>query len=141
MARITRKGILAFFSILIFWFLFLNLNPTSPQDGSGWIAPAEADKLENPFANNPNVWKNMEQTFNTLCTVCHGAKGLGDGIGGMALTPRPANLVSSRVQKQSDGAIFWKITHGKSPMASYKDTFSEEQRWQLVKLIRHLAEK
>jgi len=42
------------------------------------------------------------------------------------------------VQNQSDGAIYWKITNGNPPMASYKETLTEEQRWQLVNYIREL---
>ncbi len=118
------------------------INYTAPTDsGSSWKAPKSADKMENPFAKNVDSWKKVEPTFKSLCAICHGEKGVGDGIAGMALTPRPANLTSERVQKQSDGAIFWKLTNGNSPMASYKESLTEEQRWQLVSYIRHLAVK
>ncbi|HID39210.1 MAG TPA: cytochrome c [Calditrichaeota bacterium] len=113
----------------------------SAGPGSNWNAPPEADQLKNPFENDKEAWKKVETTFQTLCMICHGEKGYGDGIAGMALTPRPANLTSEEVQKQSDGAIFWKLTNGNPPMASYKETLTEEQRWQLVKYIRYLGSK
>ena len=115
---------------------FMNASPER-----SWKAPPEADKLKNPFENDAEAWKKAEAMFQTLCMICHGEKGHGDGIAGMALTPRPANLTSEDVQKQTDGAIFWKITNGNPPMASYKETLSEEQRWQLVKYIRRLGSK
>ncbi|HGY55721.1 MAG TPA: cytochrome c [Caldithrix abyssi] len=117
--------------------LLLSFMNASPE--RSWKAPPEADKLKNPFENDTEAWKKAEATFQTLCMICHGEKGHGDGIAGMALTPRPANLTSEDVQKQTDGAIFWKITNGNPPMASYKETLSEEQRWQLVKYIRRLG--
>ncbi len=115
--------------------------PSTGDSGSKWVAPAEADKLENPFHKDPDAWKKVADTYKNLCVICHGDKGHGDGIAGMALTPKPADLTSDRVQKQSDGALFWKLTNGNSPMASYKESLTEEQRWQLVNYIRHLASK
>ena len=113
----------------------------SPQDeDTGWRAPAGADTLKNPFSKDADAWKKAEETYNTLCVVCHGEKGLGDGIAAIALKPRPTNLTLERVQKQSDGAIFWKLTNGKVPMAPYKESLTEEQRWQMVSFIRYLAE-
>jgi len=72
------------------------------------------------------------------CAICHGKKGKGDGVAGMALKPRPADFTKDVIQKQTDGAIYWKLTEGKAPMAAYKETLSEEQRWQLVNFIRSL---
>jgi hypothetical protein len=65
-------------------------------------------------------------------------KGKGDGMGGAGLTPKPSNLTSDAVQSQTDGAIFWKITEGRTPMASYKASIPEKKRWQLVNYMRTL---
>ena len=77
-----------------------------------------------------------KKLYNQMCAVCHGAKGKGDGVAGAALNPKPTNFTSASVQAQTDGAIFWKITEGRSPMASYKTILKEEQRWQLVNYLR-----
>jgi len=103
-----------------------------------WIAPKEADQMANPFLNDENALEKGKETYKQLCIVCHGDKGKGDGIAGVALNPLPADLTKDIVQSQSDGAIYWKITNGKPPMASYKDILSDEQRWQLVNYIRTL---
>jgi hypothetical protein len=42
------------------------------------------------------------------------------------------------LKKESDGVIFWKITNGKPPMASYEELLTEDQRWELVNYIREL---
>jgi len=101
-----------------------------------WVAPTSANELKNPFANNEDATKKGKKLFNQLCSICHGDKGKGDGIAGVALTPKPGNFTSDKVQSQSDGAIFWKMTNGRAPMAAYKDLIKEEERWQLVNYIR-----
>ena len=73
-----------------------------------------------------------------LCVVCHGAKGKGDGVGGAGLTPKPTNLTSAEFQAQTDGAIFWKIQTGRSPMASYETSIPEKKRWEIINYIRTL---
>ena len=52
--------------------------------------------------------------------MCHGTSGKGDGPAGVNLDPKPKDHTSPVVQNQSDGALFWKITTGKLPMASYE---------------------
>ncbi len=110
-------------------------------DSGNWTAPAEAKKLTNPLSGNVTAIEKGKAIFKQQCAMCHGNKGRGDGMAGMSLTPRPANLTSAKVQEQTDGEIFWKITHGRSPMPSYKSILSDEQRWQLVTYIRTLKKK
>ena len=106
-----------------------------------WTAPAGANSYKNPYQGNANATAAGKSLYKQLCAICHGDKGKGDGLAGMALNPRPANFTSKRVQAQSDGAIYWKITEGKPPMASYKEALPEQQRWQLVNYIRQLGGK
>ena len=113
-------------------------NITYGQNGP-WVAPPIADNKRNPYQDNEEAMKDGKKLFNQLCAICHGAKGKGDGVAGMSLNPRPADLTKAVVQSQTDGAIFWKMTEGRAPMAEYKSSLSEEQRWQLVNYIRSLA--
>ena len=75
-----------------------------------------------------------------LCVICHGAKGKGDGMGGAGLTPKPTDLTNADVQAQTDGALFWKLTEGRPPMASYKTALPEKKRWELINYIRTLKQ-
>jgi mono/diheme cytochrome c family protein len=111
---------------------------SSLKTGGEWKSPPEADKVKNPFEGNVSATEKGKNTFKTLCAICHGNKGKGDGIGGMALDPKPSNFTTERVQSQSDGALFWKITQGRTPMASYKEDLTEDQRWQVINYIRTL---
>lgn len=103
-----------------------------------WKAPPEADKLINPVMGQEEAIKGGKKIYSTLCAICHGDKGKGDGIAGAALNPKPTDFTISDFHAQSDGAIYWKITEGRAPMASYKATLSEEKRWQLVSYLRTL---
>lgn len=105
-----------------------------------WKAPESAKGIKNPVMTPKlkSSAKNGAVIFNKFCVVCHGVKGLGDGIGGKALTPSPANLTSERVQVQLDGELFWKMTNGRGPMIKWGPIIKESDRWDLVNYIRTL---
>jgi mono/diheme cytochrome c family protein len=52
--------------------------------------PAEAPKEEAKPAMAAN--EQGKQLFTTYCVACHGAAGLGDGVAGAALNPKPASF-------------------------------------------------
>ena len=103
-----------------------------------WVAPASADKIINPLKNDVNAAASGKKLFKVMCTVCHGIKGRGDGMAAAGLTPKPTDLTSEEVQSQSDGAIFWKIAEGRTPMATYKTSIPEKKRWEIINYIRTL---
>lgn len=105
-----------------------------------FIAPPIADKMENPFKGNAKAAAEGKLLYTNLCIACHGEKGKGDGIASAGLTKPPADHTSDLVQKQSDGAIFWKTFTGNNPMPSFK-SLPQEQIWKLVTYIRTLAKK
>jgi mono/diheme cytochrome c family protein len=89
----------------------------------------------------PTRWSILagKKVYVQLCVVCHGDKGKGDGIAGVNLSPRPADHSLAKFQKQTDGAIFWKISTGKAPMASYEKILTVTQRWQVINYLRTLS--
>ena len=105
------------------------------QDGN-WVAPSSANQLKNPLNGDEAATKAGAVLYKQMCAICHGDKGKGDGMAGMSLNPRPSNFTKSAIQEQTDGAIFWKLTTGRSPMAGYEKILKENQRWQLVNYIR-----
>lgn len=109
------------------------------QSTSGWNSPLKADLLKNPFAQNEEAAKKGKKLYNQLCAICHGNKGKGDGIAGAALKPRPADFNKPLFTMQTDGAIFWKITTGKSPMAAYKGIIKDDEIWSIITYIRYLS--
>ncbi len=120
--------------------LILLLTPFSlAAQWSNWIAPPAADTIQNPLKDDASAAGAGQQLFSSICFVCHGDQGKGDGINAASLAKAPANLTSARVQRQSDGVLFWKISEGNPPMLSFKSSLSEEQRWQVIAYVRKLA--
>lgn len=124
---------------LLMGFAFLLIAWIPIQQNGHWEAPKEADALKNPLKASTEATLAGQKLYTNMCVICHGNKGKGDGAAGVNLNPRPTNLISTKTQEHSDGALYWKITEGRAPMASYKSLLTEEQRWQLVNYIRKLA--
>ena len=103
-----------------------------------WVSPKSANKMKNPLKGKAEATQKGQGIYVQNCSECHGMTGKGDGPTADMLDTKPANLTSKKVQKQSDGALFWKISNGKGVMAAYKDALTEEQRWQLINYIRTL---
>ena len=97
-----------------------------------WTAPDDAASKPNPLANRPELSAGGRKIFEQRCAQCHGEDAQG--------TSRAPNLLSRRVQAQSDGALFWKITSGDTragmPTFSY---LPAPVRWQLVLHLRSVA--
>jgi len=104
-----------------------------------WVAPKTADNVKNPLSGDNSKMAETKTLYVNNCGPCHGDKGRGDGPAAPGLNPKPADHTSAAVQSETDGAIFWKLSEGRSPMPGYKKIFSEEQRWELVNYIRTLA--
>jgi len=106
-----------------------------------WKAPAAADTITNPFPDEPLILTQGEELYNMYCYSCHGEEGYGDGAAGGALGVQPADFHDERVKKQSDGALYWKLSTGRGSMPPFGEVFSEEQRWQVIAYIRKLSDK
>jgi mono/diheme cytochrome c family protein len=128
------------FIILIIAFGLLSFVETNPFQQGKWVAPVTAKKIANPVSvkKRSSSAKKGAKLFTQFCVACHGAQGKGDGVGGKALSPKPANLTSSLVQDQVDGEIFWKISNGRNAMIKWDPIISENDRWSLVNYIRTL---
>ncbi|HEY4797975.1 MAG TPA: cytochrome c, partial [Bacteroidia bacterium] len=79
-----------------------------------------------------------KKIYEKECLNCHGKKGKGDGKDAANQDATVADLSSAKVQAQTDGEIFWKISEGRKPMPANKKTLSEDQRWQVLNYVRTL---
>jgi mono/diheme cytochrome c family protein len=137
-SRIARRGGLVVVAALVLaW-----AGAPAPADAQGtpWVAPASEKAKKNPAPNDKKTIEQGEKVAKINCVSCHGAKGKGDGAAAVALNPKPADWTSSRVQGESDGELFWKITTGRGPMPAWRH-LPEADRWAVVRYIRTLAGK
>lgn len=105
---------------------------TVAQTSEEWKVPAEAAAKKNPISSKPELAAGGKKIFIKTCAVCHESG---------SSTQKAPHLSSDAVQKESDGALFWKISNGntRSGMPSFS-SLPDTQRWQLVLYIRSLAQ-
>ena len=120
------------------FFAIIFLSYSSYGQTNDWIAPPENIDLINPLKGDEKAQKKGKQIYYQICATCHGRTGVGDGPGGETFDPKPADHTSKKVQKQSDGELFWKITNGRGDMPTYGQLLSKTQRWQVIEYIRLL---
>ncbi len=107
---------------------------TAVSAQGAWKAPASAKAMKNPVKGVGNAKKTVE----TNCVTCHGASGKGDGPAAAALPPpKPADWTAARVQGETDGELFWKISNGRGAMPPWKH-LPEKDRWEVINYIRTL---
>ena len=106
-----------------------------------WVVPEAEKARKNPLSYSVSNIAAARQIYDDKCVNCHGDTGKGDGSEAMMYDPPPADLTDAHeTAKTTDGEIFYQITEGKKPMPSFKKRFTEEQRWQMVFLVRSFAQ-
>jgi mono/diheme cytochrome c family protein len=105
-----------------------------------WIVPEEAKARKNPLIASESNLRSADDLYHEDCANCHGPRGKGDGPEAHLHDPNPTDLSDAiRIPAISDGELFFKISEGHRPMPGYKRRLTEDQRWQLVLLIRTLS--
>jgi mono/diheme cytochrome c family protein len=112
--------------------------PTPAQ--TPWAAPASEKAKKNPVPGGAKAVADGKKSAQVNCVSCHGQSGKGDGAAAQALTPKPADWTSKKVQEETDGELFWKISNGRGAMPPWKH-LPEAERWALVHYIRSLKGK
>jgi mono/diheme cytochrome c family protein len=136
--RLTRiLGVCAVLALFAFAAGRVTAQDAAPKP---WVAPDDARAVKNPVPPTPENLAAGQQNFTDNCVLCHGEKGMGDGPGGKTIKVKPANFTDPALMKlETDGSLFWKMGQGRGPMPSWKDTFTDTERWQLVDYIRKLG--
>lgn len=113
----------------------------SIYESQDWPVPEAAKHVQNPIQTSAAVLASAHAVYLDKCANCHGDTGKGDGPEAASYYPHPASLAdASRMEGKSDGELFYRITNGRRPMPAFKKRLSDEQRWQLVLLIRTFAD-
>ena len=96
--------------------------------------------IKNPLATTEEVLKEGKVLYTRYCIHCHGEKGMGDGLVGIAYKGVIA-FNSRAVKNKSEGNIFHVITHGKGRMWAHGSQVSIENRWKIVKYVQTLQKQ
>ena len=108
--------------------------PTT-EDGL-FAAKDEAAMLVNPVPAGPESVARGQELYMTICLVCHGPEGRGDGPVGQLFENWPLDLTDAYIQDQADGQIFFTLTRGGMAMPFYRDALSQHERWDVINFLR-----
>lgn len=107
------------------------------QEKKPWPVPDKYNKMVNPVASNAESIKDGKAIWAKHCQSCHGKSGLGDGPKAAQLKTEPGDFSLAVVQKQPDGALFYKISEGRDDMPSFKKKIPEQEEiWQVINYVR-----
>ena len=110
------------------------------QENKPWVIPEEAKARKNPVPASEAAIFAAKPLYKENCAQCHGDTGKGDGSEALRYDPKPADFTDApHMNTVTDGALFYQISQGRKPMPSFKRRMTEDQRWQLVLLIRSFA--
>jgi len=112
------------------------------QENKPWIVPPEYKSLKSPLTPSESNLNAARQIYAEECAQCHGDRGKGDGPEARSHYPLPADLTDPKLLTNvTDGEIFYQISEGRRPMPSFKRRLTEDQRWQLVLLVRSFSQQ
>jgi mono/diheme cytochrome c family protein len=129
--------------------LIAHLKSFSPkfQDPESVVAPIPIAQA--PLWSEASAEKGREVYFNMGCNACHGDAGRGEGTSAPTLTDDWGNSIRAADMSKRwtfrGGAtrrdIYRTFTTGVNgtPMPSYADSLTDEQRWQLVDFVYSLS--
>ena len=107
------------------------------QDKKPWVVPDKYVKMANP-ATIASV-KVGKELWVKHCQSCHGKAGKGDGPKAAQLKTEPGNFSLPEYQKQTDGALFFKIAEGRNDMPSFKKKIPDaDDIWNVIIFMRTL---
>ena len=121
-----------YFSLLLIVLISLQLS------AQVWVVPAEDELRKSPFAFDDASRKAGSEIYNASCKSCHGEPGKNNPI---PLVPPPPDFASVKMQSNSDGALQFKVTAGRGPMPSFKNTLSATDVWRVISYARSFNDK
>ena len=128
--------------VLLIVLIFAAVAYTYFQENKPWVVPEEAKARKNPLEPSEAALRSAKVLYGESCANCHGASGKGDGSEAMRYDPKPADFTDRlHMNTVTDGTLFYQISQGRKPMPAFKRRLTEDQRWQLVLLVRAFAQK
>lgn len=100
--------------------------------------PARTAAMATPPPLSPALLDRGEERFGIYCSMCHGARGNGDGTVVRRGFPPPPNFHEARLVAAPPAYIVDVITHGHGVMYSYADRVEPADRWAIAAYVKAL---
>jgi len=102
-----------------------------------WPVPDKYLKMPNPVKADAESLTTGKELWAKHCQSCHGKSGKGDGSKAAQLKTTPDDLSKPDIQKQPDGAFFYKTAEGRKDMPSFKKKIPDQDDiWAVVNYLR-----
>ena len=85
-----------------------------------WKVPEKYEKLKNPVIADESSISAGQEIYKSYCPNCHGLNGKGAGKRSVNLDIPPSNFTTEAFQKQTDGALLYKIYFGHKEMPGFE---------------------
>jgi mono/diheme cytochrome c family protein len=119
--------------------IVISVSAFNPNQDKPWVVPEKYVKMANPVNSDAASLKEGKELWARNCQSCHGKTGMGDGLKANQSKSSLVDLSTDLVQKQTNGALFFKISEGRSNMPSFKNKLESEQDiWNLINYLRTL---
>lgn len=105
----------------------------SPASGQDWLVPDDRKGRLSTFPFSDETRKEGERLYRINCQSCHGDPGRNNYI---ALVPAPGDPATDKIQRNSDGEIFYKVSVGRGQMPSFRSVINTEEIWKVVSYLR-----
>jgi mono/diheme cytochrome c family protein len=158
MARVTGWGVAVLLMLPMLWacdygrmyedeaiHTYQTIIPEMPKraipvgGGIQVLREAKPEELVNPVAFSEASVQRGRDAYGYYCVQCHGPDADGRGTVGQSFAPLPADLREEKVQSQSDGSLFSRISLGFNRHPPLWYTVAEHDRWAVVNYIRSLV--
>ena len=109
--------------------------------GSDSSSKVDVSAVTQPWLESADMVVHGQKLYQQVCALCHGPKGLGDGVAGRSLPSPPRNFVEGKWKSRGTAqALFEVLQKGQGQyMASFAH-LPKNDRWALVHYIRSLTQ-
>lgn len=101
--------------------------------GQDWVVPDDRKGRLSTFPFTDETRKEGERLYRINCQSCHGDPGKNNPI---ALVPPPGDPATEKIQRNTDGEIFHKVSVGRGQMPSFRSVMTTDEIWKVVSYLR-----
>jgi mono/diheme cytochrome c family protein len=101
-----------------------------------WTVPEDAKSVKSTVEFSKDNISKGNDLYLKHCKSCHGDPGMNNPLKG--LNPAPPDMAGAKMQVNTDGEMFFKISEGRGTMPQFKAVLAENERWMVISFIRSL---
>jgi hypothetical protein len=118
--------------IILLVLILLQLSIPALQ-GQEWIVPDDRKGRLSSFPFDENTRLSGQKLYTINCLSCHGTPGKSNYLN---LVPPPGDPATEKIQRNSDGEMFYKLATGRGQMPSFRNVLTTDEIWNIISYVR-----